>query len=273
MPFGILITDLSDNIIWTNDIMKDLIEVIPSSENDISQDEHISAALQPFLSSKGTFPILDPLCSTEIWLKHTELTMENDDGDTIIVHLYEDVTDAKEFQQERDQLSEKLRKQAPVDTLTNLPTQHAILQSLRPLVSLSRRYEKPLSIVMLEIGKLENYDEETGEPTAGEILVSLSRLLKDQMRWADLIGRFNNNQFLLVLPETTSEAAAKLVNKIHPKITQLEVAELPYGPITLEPNFGISQWMKGDDSQRLLRRAIKALETARENADKSMEIS
>ncbi|OGT18915.1 MAG: hypothetical protein A2V90_06825 [Gammaproteobacteria bacterium RBG_16_57_12] len=270
MPFGIMVTDQQGNIAWTNDLMRDLIDVSTSGSG------HGAAQLQQaavtFLNDQRLISLTDPVDSTEIWIRHSEFPIKDDTGRALAVHFYEDVSEARDLRQQRDQLEEKLQKLTPVDPLTNLPSRHAILQSLTPLVSLSRRYAKPLSIILLEISNLDQFDEEHGEPTAGEVLVSLSRLLKDQMRWADLIGRYDNNQFLLVLPETARDDAVKLVDKIHPMISQLDVPELPFGPVALTPKYGISQWAKGDDMRRLMQRATQALHTARATEATPVEI-
>lgn len=271
MPFGILITDQQGNITWSNDIIKGLIDVtstISSTDMDMQQWR---AAVAPFLSNKGTFPINDTADNTEIWIRHSEIPIQSTSSETILLHVFEDVSEARRFQDERNQLTNKLRTLTPVDPLTNLPSRHAMMQSLNPLVSLSRRYEKPLSLILLQIDNLDQFDEEQGEPTRGEILVSLSRLLKDQMRWADIIGRYDTDQFLLVLPETNREDAVKLVEKVHPLISHLDVPELPVGPIELTPKYGISQWAKGDDLRRLIKRTTQALHTAQSKSDLAVE--
>ena len=81
----------------------------------------------------------------------------------------------------------------------------------------------------------------------------LERLMRDQTRWPDIIGRWDERDFVLVLPETSAESAQRLSEKL-----RHHIAELP--PVngaedrTWAVDFGISEWEKGDCAQTLVDR-------------------
>ncbi len=258
LPMGIVTTNAKGDITWANDAMLRLLKT-PARERALSRET--LDELQPFLESRGTFTVLDPSNSNQIWLRHGLVDLA---GGAVRCHVFEDVTEAKDFQQERDQLAETVRRQSPTDELTGLLTQHSLVQGLQPLVSLSRRYEKPLSMVMLEIKNLKDFSDHT--PDA---VVATSRLLKEQMRWADMIARIGEGQFLLVLPETNKGAAAQLVDKIYPLLAQLK---LPGTPLHPQVAFGITEWSRNDDVKRLIKRTEEALNMAREDDSRYAEI-
>ncbi|MEW5754764.1 MAG: sensor domain-containing diguanylate cyclase [Pseudomonadota bacterium] len=258
LPMGIVTTNAKGEITWANDAMLRLLKT-RSSGGKLSLDA--VEELQPFLESKGTFTVLDPNSGSQIWLRHVAVDLAGGAGRS---HIFEDVTEAKDFQQERDQLAETVRRQSPTDELTGLLTQHALMQGLLPLVSLSRRYDMPLSMVMLEIKNLKAFSDHG--PNA---VVATGRLLKEQMRWADMIARVGEGQFLLALPETSKAAAAQLVDKIYPLLTQLK---LPGTDLQPQAAFGITEWSRNDDVKRLIRRTEKALDLAREDDTRYAEV-
>lgn len=161
-----------------------------------------------------------------------------------------DFTEIKALVEERDALRAKVTALDPVDPLTGLLNARGLTQALAPQVSRSRRYGNRLSVVLLRLGGAgefaQRFPGEAGEP----ILVAVTQMLNEQMRWADFIGRLAEGEFLLVLQETAATEAAGLVAKLRDAL-----ADLAQGMDMPVAQFGVAQWEKGDDVGLLLRRA------------------
>ena len=96
-------------------------------------------------------------------------------------------------------------------------------------------------------------------PEHDTVLHKLSFLLKDQTRWADLVGCNSARDFILVLQETTRDSALQLVEKLSARLaTMSEAAAEP-----ILASYGIAQCEKNDDAASLLERAESALAEAR----------
>jgi len=80
-----------------------------------------------------------------------------------------------------------------------------------------------------------------------------ARLLRDQVRWADLIGRRDAEELLLVLPETDAFAAVQLVHKLEDVLSR-NVAN-GEARMRLAVQFGVAEWRRGDNVGFLLERA------------------
>jgi len=119
-------------------------------------------------------------------------------------------------------------------------------------VSASRRYNSPLSLVCISIESDMDRDK---------ALKKISYLLKDQTRWADLVGCNADRDFILILQETTRDSALQLVDKLVTHITQTnESAETG-----IRACFGVTQCQRNDDAESMLERAEAALSEARQN--------
>lgn len=165
-------------------------------------------------------------------------------------HFYFDVTEKLRLKQERDSLARELQAQSLYDTgMGSLFSRHGILVSLRPLVARSRRYNSPLSLVTIRIDTpAEN----------GKTLTRIAHLLRDQTRWADLVGRNAERDFILILQETTRDAAEQLVRKLDAHLVRLNTnADSP-----VQACYGITQCQKNDDESSILERAESALAQA-----------
>ena len=89
----------------------------------------------------------------------------------------------------------------------------------------------------------------------------IARLLKDQLRWADLIGCSNEQDFILVLPETSAEASLQLIEKLRGLLDKLANDTLAGNVI--RTSVGVAGWRRNDSAEALISRARVALAQAR----------
>jgi len=256
-PIGVLILDKTGHITWLNQALETLLAI--KRDQLIGKDE---ASVDPNWRSLLFSP--EPTLLLEATANHPDRWLQtwrsklNVAGGTL--HYYADITDLQKIREDRARLSEKLAQHVTRDSITGLPNRQALLQGLEPLVSRSRRYHNPLSVIRLRIDNLQDIDTEFGMGNGDIALTAVTQMLKDQMRWADLIGRFDRDEFLLVLPETNYEAATQLLEMLRQRLAELTPASRTGLPITLAAQFGVAGWMLGDDRAKLLRRAREMLE-------------
>jgi GGDEF domain-containing protein len=182
------------------------------------------------------------------WLALEAFEIEEEPGSS--VHFYLDVTEKLRLKQERDTLAGELKAQSLYDTrMAGLFSRHGILVSLRPLVARSRRYNSPLSLVTLRINTAEN-DTNT--------VTRVAHLLRDQTRWADLVGCNEEYDFILILQETGRDAAEQLVRKLAAHLERMSAEAAQAIPAC----YGITQCHKNDDERSVLERAESALAQA-----------
>ncbi|MCO6412911.1 MAG: diguanylate cyclase [Thiogranum sp.] len=174
------------------------------------------------------------------------------------VRFFVDVTKQVELQSTCIRLENELEQNILTDTVTGLLNSRGILLALEPQVARSRRYNSPISVIMLAVD---------GGSDDKETLLTLARFLKDQLRWADLVACNEQREFVLVLPETTAESAHTLADKlkrqVHELVTRSNV------PQQYAPCCGVAAWHRSDSAITLLRRAAAALTRARASRDES----
>ena len=184
----------------------------------------------------------------ERWLAVETATLED-----CSVRFYQDVTEKLRLRQERDSCSAQLQDQSLHDaTLTSLLNRRGILVSLDPLVARSRRYNSPLSVVAMGL--------EAGI-AIDKTRVQISYLLKDQTRWADLVGCNHDGEFILILQETTQDSALLLVEKLTAHLKRISEDR----GTAIGACYGVTQCQKNDNAELILERAEGALAEARNN--------
>ena len=246
-----------------------LLDVCPVPMLVTGGDGTIRAANQAFAALAGTgadslsVELLAPLLGQDAlvnwitpdgdqrWLAVETATMDDIPGG--FARFYFDVTEKLRLRSERDELADKLRKQALHDTeLTGLLSRHGVLVSMEPLVARSRRYNSPLSVIVMGIQSDQDRDQ---------ALTRVAFLLRDQTRWADLVGCTDTRDFILILQETTPDSALQLVEKLAAHIERMNASSGEQ----LVACYGITHCQKSDDVESILERAEAALIEARGN--------
>ena len=248
-PMAMLLVS-EDNIIrGYNQAFTALTGVITGTLDSTMQQE----LLAPLLGEGSIINWVTP-DGDEHWLG-LETVAVGDAGAT--ARFYLDITEKLRLKKERDALATELSEQSLKDErLTSLLSRHGILVSMGPLVARSRRYNSPLSVIAISI--------DSGEEREA-VLRRISLLLKDQTRWADLVGCNNEGDFILVLQEATRDSALQLVEKISARLASANADFLE--PVLA--SYGIAQCDKNDDAVSLLERAESAMAEAHNNENRT----
>ena len=256
-PIGILILDQNGRVVWLNHALEILLDI--TAERLLGQSAATTEApWRALLFAPEKTLLMEGTATRPVrWLQTWQAPLKETGG---ALHCYADITEFQNALEDRARLNEELTQHTTRDTLTGLPNRQALLQELEPLITRSRRYHNPLSVIRLHIDNLADIDAAHGKGNGDAALTAIAQMLKDQTRWADLVGRFDKDEFLLVLPETGVDAATHLLDKLRHRIAQLALPAGDGQPIAVVARFGIADWQQGDDRVKLLRRAREHLE-------------
>lgn len=104
-------------------------------------------------------------------------------------------------------LQAALREQATQDALTALGNRRLLNESLPALVALARREAVPLAAVIIDLDHFKQVNDTHGHSAGDRVLAAFGRLLRAQLRASDLAFRYGGEEFCLLLPRTTAQAA------------------------------------------------------------------
>lgn len=249
-PMGLALSDSGQKITWVNDTFQDYLGI--SADEICGQSiPELPVVLQPLFNSSSAVHIPKNAIRDDQWFMCSQKTLKEN-----TFHYITDIGPIQLLIRERDLLKDELREALAVDEVTGMPNKVAMLQALEPQISRSRRYNNPLSIILMRVENIEQLDF---IQTSG-VMVPISQMLNDQVRWADTIGKISDSDFLLILPETSSTDCDSLVEKLNQRLDELpEVESLPED-FNLHIRFGYAEWEKGDDLSLLMNKARHALE-------------
>ncbi len=168
-----------------------------------------------------------------------------------------DMTGIKEAQHE-------LEKLATTDSLTGLANRGHFMKLAAAELEKSRRYSRPLSVMMLDADKFKNINDTYGHETGDRVLQALASSFKLVVRNVDIIGRIGGEEFGLILPETGVKKAAAVAERIRQTVEQQAVSISDNTRVKFTISIGVSSLTdKAVGIDVLLKRADEALYSAK----------
>ncbi|BCX66864.1 MULTISPECIES: GGDEF domain-containing protein [Pseudomonas] len=148
------------------------------------------------------------------------------------------------------------------DPLTDTGNRIAMDQTLLREIEVSRRHLQPLSLLMLDIDHFKQINDTHGHSVGDDVLKAVAASIKHQLRNVDMVFRFGGEEFLIVLSNTSREAAALVGERLRFAI-QAEEYVAEERSILLTVSLGCSTLLPGESAESLLRRADNALYVAK----------
>jgi len=111
------------------------------------------------------------------------------------------------------------------DELTNLHNRRYFFERFEREVYRAKRYERTLSVIMIDIDHFKNFNDAYGHLRGDQALKTLARTLEACLRKADVLARYGGEEFLVLLPETRKEAAAVVAEKLRARVETVNFNE------------------------------------------------
>ena len=109
---------------------------------------------------------------------------------------------------------------AILDPLTRLYHRRYLLHRLAYEAARSVRYSNPLSVLLVDIDNLKTINTQYGTLTGDNVLIETGQLIRRLARAADIVGRSDTKDFMVLAPETNEEGALSLAHRMHQVISE-----------------------------------------------------
>lgn len=155
----------------------------------------------------------------------------------------------------RKKAEKELQDYANKDSLTQIFNRGKIDLLIQDEIKKSKKYNHTFSIIFLDIDDFKRINDNFGHIKGDEVLIHISNLVSNNIRETDFIGRWGGEEFIILLPKTTSNDAFIIANDLK----QL-VSKTNFGiNNTLTISLGISQYLQKDTKNDLIKRADDAM--------------
>ena len=147
------------------------------------------------------------------------------------------------------------------DPLTGLHNRRYLEARLAEELSRSKRYNYPLSFMMIDIDDFKLYNDRNGHQAGDRALEITAQCLRAMLRKVDVASRYGGEEFSILLPQTSLEEAGVIADRIRRKIM---TTPFPHGktqPIgSVSVSIGLSTFSATlDSAEAIVRAADRAL--------------
>jgi len=147
------------------------------------------------------------------------------------------------------------------DALTGLPNKRATDDTLKRMVAYASRSLSPLAAIMLDLDHFKQVNDRYGHGKGDEVLAAVGAAITANLRASDFAGRFGGEEFLVLLPDTTTESALPVAERIRASIAAIT---LPGLDRDITASLGIADLLEHAGSpEGLVREADRALYAAK----------
>jgi diguanylate cyclase (GGDEF)-like protein len=115
---------------------------------------------------------------------------------------------------ERKQAQADLAALARTDSLTGLFSRHNFFELAEKEFSESIRYQRPLSLIMLDLDFFKGINDTYGHIVGDCVLTHIGKLLRQTIRESDTAARYGGEEFIMLLPETDSISAELFADRL-----------------------------------------------------------
>jgi len=134
---------------------------------------------------------------------------------------------------------EKVSEQAVTDELTGLPNNRAFRETIDREASRAERFDHELSLIILDVDNFKSVNDTHGHLQGDEVLRLIGKLLLEEPRAVDEPARYGGEEFVVALPETGTDGAIEIAERIR---VRLEAEEIPLldgsGVLKVTASFG-----------------------------------
>ncbi len=165
---------------------------------------------------------------------------------------------------ERTRANERVAYLAYHDPLTDLPNRSLLNERLQQAVLTSRRENKPLTLLLLDLDGFKEINDAFGHHAGDRVLQQFAARLRRTLRESDTVARFGGDEFAILLPLTDSDGGERTARKVLQDLDQPFI--LDSRPLKVHASIGVAGFPTHAGSvHELLKKADASMYLAKSN--------
>ncbi|WP_156488801.1 GGDEF domain-containing protein, partial [Erythrobacter sp. HI0077] len=146
---------------------------------------------------------------------------------------------------------------AETDQLTGIANRRRTTSEIVRAVLAARRDDRSLAVAVFDVDHFKRVNDTYGHHAGDEVLKRVANVAAKALRAGDMVGRFGGEEFVIILPDTTTQTAMLIAERVRSSIAKS--GSTPRVTVSM----GIAELAEGETGENLLRRADGALYIAK----------
>lgn len=158
------------------------------------------------------------------------------------------------------------------DPLTGVGNRVSMQQTLQRDIDTAQRHGQALSVLMIDIDYFKCVNDGYGHSAGDAVLEQVAQHIQKQLRTADALFRYGGEEFLAVMPNTCSQHAGLVAERLRECLENLQINYEEHG-ITITASIGCATLRNEDTQKSLLQRSDVALYAAKNNGRNQVQLA
>jgi diguanylate cyclase len=163
---------------------------------------------------------------------------------------------------ELSEANKRIEELAELDELTGSFNRRCIMRMLDDEIARAHRVKTPCSIALIDLDWFKHINDVYGHPTGDEVLRTFAITVFANIRNIDRFGRYGGEEFLLLLPDTPDDGAARILDRLRTIIADLDWSAFSPG-MRVTISAGVATLKPDERPDTFLARADNALYAAK----------
>lgn len=185
---------------------------------------------------------------------------DNNGKPVFLAGIVFDITEKKDTLLELENKNRILTEMSSIDGLTKIINHRTLIDQLKLEIIEAARTDSPLSIVLFDIDNFKKVNDSKGHVAGDQVLVDVASIMKNIVRKSDHVGRYGEEEFMVIFPKTSLSAASEISDRIRKSIEGYRFTE----GLRVTISGGVSQY-NNEDVTEFVSLADKNLYRAKAN--------
>lgn len=185
------------------------------------------------------------------------------DESTPCQHCQEALNALRARIEELEMLLEAEQLRSGTDALTELPNRGSYDRAMVREYAHAMRTGSPLVVAVLDLDRFKQVNDTHGHAIGDHVLQAFAKILKEERRASDFVGRVGGEEFVIILPGTGIDGAQTFLERLRKSVADSLHVPVSNEILCVTVSIGVAQLQDGEDIATFFRRADEALYRAK----------
>lgn len=176
-----------------------------------------------------------------------------------------DVTERKQAEEALRKSEHRYQELSIIDDLTQLFNSRHFYAQLEREMERSNRYEQPLTLLMFDLDNFKTFNDTYGHIEGDHVLSHLGQVIKHCLRETDSAYRYGGEEFMVMLPMTTTEEGIVTAERIQKELRKEAFSPVLGQEVYITVSIGVAQFKQKEEMRAFVHRVDQFMYQAKKN--------